>query len=102
MGNKSKKQLIEYIKKAIANSRERGIDMIVIEDENGSEGMYLDIVFYKKHFGEGESIEPYRSAFYDLTKADLKEIKAETKVKKITLKEKDDFGEWVQSVEIIL
>ena len=102
MENKSKKELIEYIQKAIANGREHDIDMIVIEDENESDGRYLDIVFYKSREGEGESIEQYRSAFYDLTKADLKGIKDETKVKKIRMKEKEDFGEWVQIVEIIL
>ena len=34
MENKSKKELTQYIKKAIANGRERGVDRIVIEDEN--------------------------------------------------------------------
>jgi hypothetical protein len=102
MKNKSKRELVEYIKKAIAIGREKGIGLIIIEDENESDGMHLSIAFYKNRIGEGELIEEYRSAFYDLTKADLKEIKEETKVKKITMKEKEDFGEWVQIVEITL
>ncbi len=93
--------MTEYIKKAIANARECGVDRIVIEDENESECAYLDIVFYKNHFGEGEAIEQYRASFYDLTKTDLKKIKEETKAKKITMKEEEDFGEWVRIVEII-
>lgn len=44
MKNISKKELIEYIKKAIVHGREHGIDRLVIEDENESEGL-----FYQSH-----------------------------------------------------
>ena len=102
MKNKSKKELIECIKNAIAYAQEHGFDKIVIEDENESDGLYLSIVFYKNNFGEGEGFEQYRSSFYRLNNADLKGIKEETKVKKIRMKEKDEFGEWVRILEITL
>ena len=96
------KRINRIYKKAIAYAPEHGIDKIVIEDENESDGLYLSIVFYKNNFGEGEGFEQYRSSFYKLNNADLKGIKEETKVKKIRMKEKDEFGEWVRILEITL
>ena len=102
MKNKSKKELIEYIKRVIIQGREHSIDRIIIEDENESDGLYLSIALYRNNHGEGEGINQYRDPFYRLNDADLEGIKEETKIKKIKMKEKEDFGEWVRILEIIL
>ena len=44
----------------------------------------------------------FRSAFYELNKQDLKIIKDEMKVKSIKMSMKEDFGEWVRTVKIVL
>jgi hypothetical protein len=76
----NKNQLIEFINKAITRARTSNIDRLVIEDENESDGLYLSITFYKNNFGEGDGIEEYRDAFYELNNADLKGIKEEASI----------------------
>ena len=99
---KNKKQLIEFIKKSIADARAGGFDGLALEEDNESDGMRLYLMLYKGAAGTGSDIQEYLDAFYNLEKSDLKAIKEATKVKAIKIKEREDFGEWVKTLQITL
>ena len=101
MDNK-KESFINYIKEGIMSGRNDGFDKISIEEENESDGLSLSIYFIKDNSGIGKRIEEYREQFYKINRNDLNKIKDKLKLKKVKVRNRQDFGEWVRTIDIEL
>jgi hypothetical protein len=100
-GIHGKNEFILYLAEAIEVGRKDKFEKITIEEENESEGLVLSINFIKHNNAIGKDISEYKEAFYGLNNKDIKNIKEKLKVK-IKIAERDDFGELVKTMEVLL
>jgi hypothetical protein len=97
-----KNDFIEYIKEAIIAGRNDKFDKIRIEEENESSGLALTLYFIKDDTGIGDRIDAFKEQFWNIKQNEINTITNEMKLKKAKISEKQDFGEWVKTIEIKL
>jgi hypothetical protein len=98
----NKNEFAEYVKEIVIAGKRDGFDKIRIEEENESDGLSLTLYFVKGDTGIGKRIDAFKEHFYKIKQADMNKIKKELNLRKIKISEREDFGEWVKTIEIDL